>query len=212
MATETKTLQNYKDTLIETDEGRSKVILFVRGDGSLSNGIDGVSGHQTAIDSAHAHIHEGEGYTTEHNAAGASGTKATITFTTPSGSKLIHLITHARSNVEAFYTLGEGPTITADTGTNKAPTARNRSNIVASIVIGTRTATANNITFGATVSDFGTILEQLHFGLGKIGGEDRADDEWILKPSTTYALEIESQANSSEIFIEADWYEHTTVA
>lgn len=162
------------------------------------------------IEVSHSHheIHSGNSYTTEDNASGGAGTKATITFKTPAGTKLIHMIAHYRSNVESHSTLGEGVTITADTGTNKLPTAKNRSNVVASILIGTRTAAVNNITYGATVTNFGTVLEIIHFGNGKQGGEFRGDDEWILKPDTIYALETESEAASSDVNIEMDWYEH----
>ncbi len=43
----------------------------------------------------------------------------------------------------------------------------------------------------------------------KQGGEERGTTEWILKPSTTYAIEVESEASSSEVMVEMDWYEHT---
>jgi hypothetical protein len=158
---------------------------------------------------SHHEIHSGKSYTYDTNAAGASGTKATVTFTTPAGPKEIHMLVHFRSNVEAIYTFGEGPTITADTGTNEAPIARNRNNVVASGLIGTKAVAANNVTYGATVTGFGTVLEMIHFGSGKSGGEEHGSDEWVLKPATTYAIEVESEAASSEVMVEMDWYEHT---
>lgn len=170
--------------------------------------IDAVSGQNIRISFPHHELHEGHAYTIEAQAAGGSGTKATLSFKTPDSEKVMHLLIHARANVEAHYTFGEAPTITADTGTNSPPFNRNRNSANTSDVIGTRTATAGQITKGATVSNFGTILKNVHFGNGKVGGERREDDEWLLKKNTLYAFEIESEAASSDINIEMEWYEH----
>lgn len=168
-----------------------------------------MSGSALTISFAHHKIHEGDSYTAEVVAANGSGTKATITFTTPSSAKWIHIIIHARSSVEAHYTLGEDPTISDATGTNFIVYNRNRNSNNTSAVIGTRTATAGRMTEGATVTSFGTILEEVHFGSGKTGGETRGDDEWILKQDKTYVIECESEAATSDNMIEIDWYEHT---
>lgn len=158
---------------------------------------------------ANYQIRKGTAYTAEVVAADGIGTKATLTFTTPDNSeKLMHLIVHSRSNIESFYTLGENPTITGGTGTNFIVYNRNRNSVNTSQAFGTRTVVRGQMTGGATVTSFGTILEQLHFGNGKVGGEDRASDEWILKRNTTYAFEVESEAASSDVMIEIDWYEN----
>lgn len=170
---------------------------------------DDITGVSIGINYPHHEIHEGDAYTAEVVATGGDGTKATITFTTPDTAKYMHIIVHARSNVEAHYTLGEGPTIGDGTGTNFTVYNRNRNSSNASGVLGTKAVTACQMTEGATVSNFGTILEEIHFGNGKVGGESRGNDEWILKRNTTYAIECESEAASSDNMIEIDWYEHT---
>lgn len=171
--------------------------------------IDASTETLQTIDHSHHKILEGDAYTAKVQAEGGVGTKATITFTTSDTAKWMHIIIHARSNVEAHYTLGESPTITADTGTNFIVYNRNRNSDNESLTKGTRTATAGQMTEGATVTNLGTILEQVHLGSGRAGGENRSDDEWVLKQNTTYVLECESEAATSDVLIEIDWYEHT---
>lgn len=170
--------------------------------------IDATNNARLAVDHAHHKIHIGGAYTFETSAAGGAGIKATITFTTADSTEWVHAVIHTRSNVEAIYTLGESPTISADTGTMAPAILRNRNLSNPSLLKGTLRANADSLTEGATVTDFGTILELIHFGNGKQGGETRSDDEWILKQNTTYAMEVESEAANSEIMIEIDWYEH----
>lgn len=163
------------------------------------------------IDYAHHEIHAGSSYTAEHNAAGGSGTKATISFTTPAGTKYLHVVIETRTNVAGVYTLGEGATVTAASGTNYL--ARNKRRVptmgVSTVLPGgSAPNTAGNVTVGGTVTDFGTVLETVQIGAGKLGGSARGVDEWILAPSTVYAIEMESQAATSEVRVSIHWYEH----
>ncbi len=174
---------------------------------ALQVSIDPASGAQIFIDQAQSQIHEGVAYETTAQATGGSGIKATLTFTTSDTKNWMHLLVHARSNVEAHFTLGEGPTIGAATGTNKVVYNRNRNSTNTSGIFGTRTVTVGNVTEGATVTSFGTPIEIGHFGGGRTGGESRGQDEWILKQNTTYALEVESEAASADIEIYMSWYE-----
>lgn len=193
--------------IVDSDDNE----LDINADGSINTNlpnIDNITNALLVINNAHHEIHSGRAYTAEVVATGGSGTKATITFTTPDTARWMHIIVHARSNVEAHYILGENPTITADTGTNFIVCNRNRNSANVSGVIGTRIMEAENMTEGATVTDYGTILKEIHFGNGKVGGEVRGDDEWILKQNTTYVLEVVSEAASSDNMIEIDWYEH----
>ncbi len=154
-------------------------------------------------------INEGTSFTAEHNAAGGSGTKATISFTTPPQIKMVHLLLAMRSNVEAFYTLGEAVTVTAASGSDYAPRNRNRMSKNTSVVISAgSTGGTGYVTLCGAVTDFGTTLETLHFGTSKVGGEITELRNWVLKPDTTYAAEVESQAASSEVTIEIHYHEH----
>lgn len=154
-------------------------------------------------------INQGNSFTAEHNAAGGSGTKATISFTTPPIGDMIHLLVAMRSNVEAFYTLGEGVTVTAASGSDYVPRNRNRRSTHTSKVVSAGSAGGKGyVTLGGAVTDFGTTLETLHFGAGKVGGEITELRNWVLKPNTTYAVEVESEAASSEITVEIHYHEH----
>lgn len=164
--------------------------------------------HLVITDSNEHRIEGGKAYTAEHNADGSSGTKATISFTTPDTSIEIHLLVTMRANVESFYTFGEGASMGV-AGSDYAPRNRNRrSGNTTSLLSADGAANVKGqLTLGGTVSDFGTVLETLHIGIGKQGGESRDIREWVLKPNTVYALEVESEAASSEVTIEIHYYE-----
>lgn len=156
----------------------------------------------------HHIIHAGYAFTAEHNASDGSGTKATISFTTPATGKLIHLLVTMRANVESFYTFGEGVTVTAVSGSDYAPRNRNRnSSLVTTLISAGSAGGAGMLTLGGAITDFGTVLETLHIGMGKQGGESRDIREWVLKRGTTYGLEVEAEAASSEVTIEIHYYE-----
>ena len=156
---------------------------------------------QMSIDYAHHEAHEGSMYHAHVSAAGGAATKATISFTTPNTAKWFHVVFFYRSNVEALFTMGEGATVTAASGTDYKARNRNRNIADASTAISAGSAGgATFVTEGGTVTNFGTVIDGDHFGSGqKTGGGDRASNEWVLKQNTTYAFEIESQAATSEV-------------
>ncbi len=169
--------------------------------------FDTITGAQEVISSPLTHIHEANAYTASVQNEGGTGTKATITFKTPNTSVRMYMILHARCNVEAHYTLGEAPTITGGSGTNFIVFNRERNSVKTSAMIATATATAGELTEGAIVTNLGLGIELRHFGSGKAGGANRGDDEWILKQNTVYVLEAESEAASSDVTVEMEWYE-----
>ncbi len=175
--------------------------------------LDPVTFVPISIDTAHHHIHDGSSYHAFINAVGASGTKATLTFKTPNTSKLIHIVVGFRANVESLITCGEASTVTGASGSDFTPVNRNRNSSTTSGLITEGSAGgAGKITQGATVTNFGTILHIEHIGDGKQeGGEARGTHEWVLKPDTVYAIEVETEAASSEAHLELDWYEHISL-
>ena len=166
---------------------------------------------QMSIDYSHHEAHEGSMYHAHTSAAGGAATKATISFTTPNTAKWFHVVFFYRSNVEAIFTMGEGATVTAVSGTDYKARNRNRNIADASTAVSAGSAGgATFVTEGGTVTSFGTIIDPDHFGSGqKTGGEVRASAEWVLKKGTTYAFEVESQAATSEVGLALTWYEHT---
>ena len=173
-------------------------------------GLDAATNVMETIEYEHHEIHSGSSYHAYANAAGGSGTKATITFTTPDTLKWAHVVVSGVSNVIASFTFGEGATVTSPTGSDFVPRNRNRnSDNVSGMISSGSAGGAGNVTTGATVTDFGTILQFQQMGAGKVGGESRGAAEWVLKRNTTYALECESQAATSEVHVNLEWYEHT---
>ncbi len=172
--------------------------------------LDPATFNLQTITEAHGHVHESRSFHVFINASGGSGTKATISFKTPDTTRWIHLAVHARGNVESHLTCGEGATITADSGSDFAPLNRNRNSVVESVVISAGSGGgAGNVTTGGTVTDFGTLIHLEHLGNNKIGEESRGEIEFVLKRNTTYAIEVETEAASSEAFVELEYYEHT---
>jgi len=175
--------------------------------------IDASTNTLQTIDYGHHEIHAGSGFHAEAKAAGGSGTKATITLTTPNTTKWAHVIVSFYSNVEAQVSVGEGATVTAESGTTLPAYNRNRNSGTATTMISEGTTggdAAGALTQGATVSNFGTALvDDRQIGSGREGGETRELGEWVLKQNTIYAFECESQAASSEVRVIIDYYEHT---
>ena len=195
-----------------TEENTSEKYIF---DGSAwfidRPRIDASTAAQIIIDYPHHDLHEGSMYHVHTSAAGGSGTKATISFTTPNTAKWFHLVFFYRSNVEALFTMGEGATVTASSGADYLARNRNRNIADTSTCISAGSAGgAKYVTTGGTVTNFGATVDIDHFGSGqKTGGADRASNEWVLKRATTYAFEVESQAAASEVGLALTWYQHT---
>ena len=195
---------------MKTVENGIEVVHVQLYDGKNEIPSDGTTASLLVIDHTHHKIHEGVMYHATANAAGGLGTKATLSFTTPNTTKWAHMLIHTRSNVEAIYTLGEGATITAASGSNWPATNKNRNSTNTSDMISAGSSSgAGYITVNATVTSAGNVIDNDHFGIGRSGGESRNDDEWILKQNTTYAAEVISEAATSEVSISIEWYEHT---
>ncbi len=173
--------------------------------------IDASTHSLQTISYAHHEIHGGAAYSAAISASGGSGTKATISFTTPDTTTWAHLVIIIRSNVEAQLTFGEAVTVTAASGADLAPFNRNRNSGNTSGMISNGSAGgAGNVTTGAIVTSFGTeLVSGAQVGSGKDGDDARGIAEWVLKQNTAYAVELESQASSSEVYVELNWYEHT---
>lgn len=174
--------------------------------------LDPATFNLRAITEPHSHIHESLAFHIYVNASGGSGIKATISFKTPNTTKWAHMVIHARGNVESHLTIGEGATITGVSGSDFAPHNRNRNSVVASMLISEGSAGGTgNVTIGGAVTNFGTVIHLEHFGNNKVGEENRGEIEWILKQNTIYAIELETEAASSEAFIELEYYEHVNL-
>lgn len=189
-----------------------KLLRAAWGSGADENAdvrIDAATSSLVTVDYAHHEVHSGDAFAATHSAAGGAGTKATISFATPDTTKWAHVLVFSTSNVAALLTVGEIATVTAVSGADYAPRNKNRNSGTASTLISAGSAGgAGLVTIGGTVTDFGTILEELQVGAKKVGGDVRGTNEWVLKQDTVYAFEIEAQEASAEVSMVLEWYEH----
>lgn len=148
---------------------------------------DPFTGYTVAISSDHSYIHQGKGFTfagsTPSVAAGAS---YVMEITTPKGV-YVHLrpvSVSSVSNVGAFK-IAEGTTFSG--GTDITPINRNRNSTK---------AVRSSVKTGIAITVEGTnTLVNFSIGSGgnptvRAGGQNGENDEWVLKPETTYSLKF----------------------
>lgn len=157
------------------------------------------------IEVAHHEIHEGDGFTLCLATADLSAADIGFSWTTPAGTKRMHMWISASSTEDAVFTFYEGGTPAG--GGAATPLNRNRGS-------GT-TSSATLFKSGAVSTGGGpATLCQKRWGTNGIGNQsgtgagDRAVNEWVLNPSTSYHL-IMSGAGNEPAWLELDWYEHT---
>lgn len=166
--------------------------------------IDKTTGANVVMLYAHHELHEGDMWSCFYSVAsiGAMTTPddaIQLTWTTPKGPGLMHLVIHAQCGGPALYKFTEGwtgagvsPTGTI-TGYNRRRDREN-SNII--------------MYYDATLVTGGVVLEQEYISTGKFGaGESRSSQEWILNQNTKYAVSL--YLNDAQIAtIKIDWYFH----
>ena len=172
---------------------------------SVTPSTDRFTGFQITVSGDHAYIHRGKGFSAMGGASLAANANYGLTITTPAANvKYVHfrpaLLSSSASYVKA--TLYEAPTFTA--GTAGTPINRNRNST---------TVAASTYAFGATYTSGGTIIDIAAFGggvEGKGGGQSSgAEQELVLKPSTTYLLWIQNPSTgaTTQLVWNLFWYE-----
>lgn len=165
----------------------------------------------------HWQIHRGNMY---HAFLGdetmADGDTHNFAFKTPaSTSGYVHMTVDWAVKVGGHIKILEAPTWTAQSGTAFTPINANRGSSNTSILTGnetTTTFTANEIAYDVTTiltTNATTIDEQYIFG-GLIGdGSSKyAQNEYILKASTTYIIELTADGGSNAGSLRLSWYEY----
>lgn len=165
----------------------------------------------------HAEVHDGDAYSTWWAATGKTTSQTVnIYLKTPNTTKNIHMIAAWAASGESIARIYEAPTITSNTGTNGiTATNRNRNISDASGVLDNATSpAAGKVGRDVTKTADGTILYTEYAGAGKnFGGENRGEQEWVLKQNTVYLFEVESRvAGGISLNLFLAWYEHTNVA
>ncbi len=175
--------------------------------------IDGATNSLQIVDYAHHEIHAGSHYFNEGYYDIPAGDVVDIRFRTPDTEKWLHMLISLRSQEEAIYTLYEGILVnTVGAALTAKNSNRNSPNVSGltyfDYIVNTDIANANldtDIT-GAT------ILREAQLGSnqGNNSGENRADNELVLKQNGFYGIRIQNTITSTRyITWLLDWYEHT---
>ena len=173
-------------------------------DGNQYARVDLTTGTLNTIEYEHHEVHAGAFYSATR-VVDLSGTAVdrVIIATGNVAPKYVHLVPYIITESEAEWRIWEGVTTDAD-GTAIASRNHNR--------VCSRTATTT-ITHTPTspVTTAATLLKTFHWGSGRgVGGDGRADNEFVFKANTKYMLEVENfTANANYITIDLEWYEHT---
>jgi len=142
--------------------------------------------------------------------------RSVVAFTTPA-DKEIHLIVHAASTAASDLLFLEGATGTTIGATDLTVYNRDRNSDTASLLTsidGTEGALSYYSLTTDTAITGGTELYHEHIGAGQknkaVMGASRASNEWILKKSTVYDIELKAlDANTNIQHLELVWYEIT---
>ena len=165
------------------------------------------------IDYAHHEIHAGSSFTIDHYAESKNdGQTINVYMKTANTAKWLHMFMNWSSGGAAFTRIYEGPTITANTGTNGvAIFNRNRNSTNTSGVSDNAASpAANKIGTDVTKTANGTIIYTEYAGAAKAQGAFvRAEREFVLKSNTVYLFEVESDAAGITLNFDLTWYEHT---
>ena len=174
------------------------------------------------MDYVHHEIHGGSAFTVcvSNTTANTDDHRTLLGFETPAGLKAPHLVIAVSVSNPAELFLYEGVTIDDDEGTELTIKDRNRVTANTSTVIpftavgtpGSATWMLESEVAGATFSATTTLCNiVLSSGSGPqaVGGVSRATQEWVLAPSTKYAIVVQNIGqNINRHTIELDWYEH----
>ena len=194
------------------------------GDGEIDEvRMDASTNSLQVIQYEHHEIHSGSSFTVhiDNITANTDDHRTLLGFETPAGTEHAHLIVYASSSHPAEVFLYEGVTIDDDEGTELTIEDRNRTTDNTSSQLSFQNpAVAGLATWmleaEIAAANFATTTTLDHFQLAAgdgpkaLGGTTRGTEEWVLAPSTKYAVVVQNigaNANTHEIHL--DWYEHT---
>ena len=158
------------------------------------------------IDYAHHELHSGSSFHAWiYDEGAASGETIEMQFTTPA-TPLIHLVvTHIAVN-KHLYCLKEAATYSSGGATSTA--INRRRDAGASTLINFREGSdkgGNNIVTGGSP----VTLEEIWTGSRGAVASSRGAEEFVLKASTQYLVQMEAKEAASLLFLGIDWYEHS---
>ena len=171
----------------------------------------------TTIDYEHHEVHDGNMFSCHYNQQTTDiADRSIIAFTTPA-EKEIHMVVHVAATAAANFYILEGATGTTAGATDLTVFNRDRNSSKTSELTSID-GTEGSVSYYSLTTDTaitgGTELWEEYIGAGKIGqataGSSRGANEWILKKSTVYDIELKAvDANDNDQLVELTWYEHT---
>ena len=168
------------------------------------------------IDYAHHEIHAGSSYHAYvYDDTAATGELVNIYIKTANTTKYCHAFAQWSAGGAAIFRIYEGPTITANTGTNGNTIINHNRNSSSTSGCFDNATTPVVGKYGTNVTKTGdgTILLAEYGGVGKAAsGAGRNESEYILKGNTVYLFEVIAIGNNIALNIGLDWYEHTDQA
>lgn len=173
--------------------------------GILDIFVDFVSRCLLVMPHEHHKTHEGKHYTVQKYFDSVdSGSKVVIRFKTPE-STYTHMVFSGYATAGALIEVFEDSTRTNDDGNALTIQNRHRES--------TNTSDFQQVCHTPGGVENGTIMVPKQ-KMGTSGnpnatapGENRDANEYILKRDTVYSIEVESEANGTDINIGLDWYE-----
>lgn len=189
-------------------------IMVVDEDGDIVT-IDANTGALVAIEYEHYQIHSGNAFKSDINTDDlddeGNNNALHISFATPDTTRWTHLVVYGWASGAADLSIVEAPAGGVVGGGNLGIYNRNRNSSTSSTLISTDDTTANQLTQDATAPAGGTEIHHWKLGSGKnkIGGENRGNEEFILKQNTTYSIRMTSGVAAIRAQLTLEWYEHT---
>jgi hypothetical protein len=168
-------------------------------------GIDKLTGWNKTISGPHHEVHEGKYYEVEYSVASIGALTTTddtmqISWTSPSGPAQMNLVMNATCGATALFLFTEAPT-GGDATASGTLVGRNKNRYFPDSTI--------VFSYDGTEVSGGTVLETEYLSGGKFGaGETRSSQEWILRPSTKYAVSLLLNA-AEPATIALGWYMKT---
>lgn len=167
--------------------------------------MDSSSHSQLVLDSPHHHVHDALAYKLKAKSSDLSTTPVHLSFTTPNTTTRFHMLAEAAAGGAANFSIVEGPSGGVTGGSAATPLNRRRDS--------SNVSSGSNFLTGATAPTGGTTLEDEDFGItggfftASQAGAARDEEEWVLKPNTTYSFRL-TAATAIEGSIKLSWYEH----
>ena len=179
--------------------------------------IDASTNELVIIDYEHHELHDGSMFSCHYvQSVTDTNDRTVIAFTTPVDEE-IHMIVNVAATAAATFFILEGATGTTAGATDLTIFNKKRDSTNTSLMTSID-GTVGKVSYYSLTTDSaitgGTEVYEEYIGAGKVGqaaaGASRGANEWILKKSTVYDIELKSaDANTNEHHIHMDWYEHT---